>query len=158
VDWIYDKLGVTQDRRPRHVYLPRARGSKPPSGDVVLFHYNMLNAYLSTAHVHENDENLDIMRVADRVSVLTVWAEPEALVRQITKSEIDGGPFHRPTRRHLMLREEYRDAERVRFHYEAWLRFAAKHGEDNFVVATHNGETVMLSPAQWRNSPMRAQA
>jgi len=148
---VYDQLGIAPTDRPSHVYLPRARGSKPPIGNVVLFHYNFLNAYSSTAHVHESDENLDILKAADRVSVLTVWADSQRLVRQITKSEIDGGPFHRPRKRHLQLREEYRDPTRVRFHYQNWLRFASKYAHDNLVIVQEDDTVKVLDVEQWQN-------
>jgi 2-polyprenyl-3-methyl-5-hydroxy-6-metoxy-1,4-benzoquinol methylase/GTPase SAR1 family protein len=158
-DFIYEKLGVDKKRQPKSVYLPRARSSGPPTGECVLFHYNMLNAYVSTAAIHENDENLDIMRLADRLSVLTVWARPEQLVQQITKSEIDKGPFHRPTRRHLQLREEYRNPARVRFHYESWNRFVSNLTAENWmIVRDSEGAPHMQSVAEWRHETQSGQA
>jgi 2-polyprenyl-3-methyl-5-hydroxy-6-metoxy-1,4-benzoquinol methylase/GTPase SAR1 family protein len=158
-DFIYERLGVEKERRPKFVYLPRARSSGPPTGECVLFHYNMLNAYVSTAAIHENDENLDIMRLADRLSVLTIWARPEQLVQQITKSEIDKGPFHRPTRRHLQLREEYRDPARVRFHYESWNRFVSGLTTENWMVSRDGtGAPQMQSVPDWRRETQSGEA
>ncbi len=158
-DFIFERLGVDEERRPKSVYLPRARSSGPPAGECVLFHYNMLNAYVSTAAIHENDENLDIMRLADRLSVLTIWARPERLVQQITKSEIDKGPFHRATRRHLQLREEYHNPARVRFHYESWNRFVSGLTAENWMIVRDDaGAPHMRSVSEWRHQTQSGQA
>lgn len=157
--FIYERLGVENERRPKSVYLPRARSSGPPTGECVLFHYNMLNAYVSTAAIHENDENLDIMRLADRLSVLTVWASSEQLVQQITKSEINKGLFRRATKRHLQLREEYRDPARVRFHYESWNRFVSSLTAENWMVSRDStGAPQLRSVAEWRHETQSGEA
>jgi 2-polyprenyl-3-methyl-5-hydroxy-6-metoxy-1,4-benzoquinol methylase len=158
-DFIYESLGVEKDLRPKSVYLPRARSSGPPEGECVLFHYNMLNAYVSTAAIHENDENLDIMKLAERLSVLTVWARPAQLVRQITKSEIDKGLFRCATKRHLRLREEYRDPARVLFHYESWNRFVSGLTAENWMITRDStGVPHMQSIAEWRLTTQSGQA
>jgi len=161
LDQVYDALGVAREQRPHAVFLPRARGSALPADrKTVLFHYNFLNPYVSAARIAEHDENLDILRCARRLSFLTLWATPERLVRQITKSEIEGGPFHRPAKRHVMLREEYRDPAKVLGHYDTWIDFVERQGGTHFVVEQEDGPVRLLSVPQWRElvAPLRTAA
>jgi hypothetical protein len=161
LDQIYAELGIAEADRPRDVFLPRARGSSLPADrKTVLFHYNFLNPYVSSARIHEHDENLDILRTARHITFLTLWASPQRLVRQITKSEIEGGMFHRPAKRHLMLREEYRDSAKVLAHYDDWIGFVERQGGRHFIVEQEGESPRLLSVEKWRElvAPLRARA
>jgi 2-polyprenyl-3-methyl-5-hydroxy-6-metoxy-1,4-benzoquinol methylase len=160
-DQVYTQLGIAPADRPHDVFLPRARSSNLPADrKTVLFHYNFLNPYVSSARIHEHDENLDILRTARQITFLTLWASPERLVRQITKSEIEGGMFHRPAKRHLMLRQEYRDPAKVLAHYEDWIGFVERQGGRHFVVDQEGGTPRLLGVEEWRKmvAPLRASA
>jgi hypothetical protein len=97
--------------------LPRGHHSH------VVLHYDMLRPFETSLHDYERDLAVDLIRVAQRITFLTIYADPERLQQQITASEIDSRSPGKQSHRHLRIREFYRDPGFIASWYSRWLEF-----------------------------------
>jgi 2-polyprenyl-3-methyl-5-hydroxy-6-metoxy-1,4-benzoquinol methylase len=105
--------------------------------DRLLFHYDFLRPYLTSAQVHDRDEAMDILDTAEHVTFLTIWTPPERLRRQLHDSEIAPRTklgFFRGKSRWRKIERDYEDPARICGHYRQWFEFARKKSDDHLVV------------------------
>ncbi len=91
----------------------------------VILHYDMLRPLRGSLKTYERDTLLDLMRVAERVTVVTIAADRARLVRQIEESELKG-PKWRWARYHMKLRDAYSSPGFLERWYRTWLDFCAE--------------------------------
>ncbi|HMA13862.1 MAG: class I SAM-dependent methyltransferase [Bacteroidota bacterium] len=122
-----------------------------PEQERMILHQDFMRPFMRSAMVHERDEANEILDTAKAITFVTVWTEPEQLIKQITAAEIEpalarGG---KKPRRHLVIRELYGDRDKVLDHYERWFAFAAAKSADHVVIAPHEGNR-LYSVDEWR--------
>lgn len=110
-----------------------------PASPYLLLHHDFLRPMLRGTMSHERDEALDLLKVADNVTFVTVWTPPEILARQVHDAEISKN--HRTNKdHHRHVLKLYRDKpERVIREYERWFEFSRQWSDRHFVVAPHEG-------------------
>lgn len=122
-----------------------------PHLERLIFHYDFLRPHLRSAKTHDRDEALDLLDTARDVTFVTIWCPPEALLAQLQRGEIDRKTtlgVYWGRKRHLQLREEYRDPARIRAHYRAWFDFTRRRPGEHLVVSPSEGMRVQ-SIAEW---------
>ena len=123
-----------------------------PVLDRLLMHYNFLSPFHRSAHSYERDEALDILRLADRLSIITVWTSPPVLLERFEQAKAKGlliGDGHMGSRRLLQIREQYRDRATVIRFYERWFDFALPRAASHHVVCT-DGDPTLCDVDQWK--------
>ncbi len=128
-----------------------------PKVQRLLFHYDFLRPYLRSAKVHKRDEALDILQTAKRITFLTIWRPPEALHRQLRRSEIEPhmkrGVF-KGKKRHLAILKDYEDPQKVLSHYRNWFDFARRIDADHVVVSFEDGYRFRTVEEWEREAPL----
>ena len=121
-----------------------------PERDRLMLHHDFLRPYLRSTMTHERDEANDIISTSNDTTFVTVWTEPERLIRQITDAEIEPltSAGRKPKKRHLKIREEYRDRDRVLEHYRRWFAYTSKCPGKHLVVSCEN-ELEIRTVAEW---------
>jgi SAM-dependent methyltransferase len=106
-----------------YVTASLARTLPPGRHSHVVLHYDMLRPFETSLHSYDRDLAVDLIRMAQRVTFLTIYADPERLQRQITASEIDSRNPGKQSHRHLKIRELYKDPGFIASWYFRWLEF-----------------------------------
>lgn len=117
-----------------------------PRRERMMLHHDFLRPYLRSTMTHERDEANDIFSCAERLTFLTIWTPPERLVRQITEAEIEprAQAGKKPSKRHLRIREDYKNPARVVEHYKRWFDYTAKISEEH-IVASYDDQSDRLT-------------
>jgi 2-polyprenyl-3-methyl-5-hydroxy-6-metoxy-1,4-benzoquinol methylase len=126
--------------------LPRGRIER------LMLHYDILRPYGRSIRTFHRDPALDIMTVADRISVLTLVAPTATLRRQIEEGELAGSRF-KLRKRQRDIRARYDSAEFLSNWYDQWFRFLERHEEkcgSHLVTADGEGRYELLPAARWR--------
>src|SRR5690606_31550474 len=122
----------------------------PAALERLILHQDFMRPYLRSAMVPERDEANDILDTAERITFVTVWTPPERLIAQITAAGIAPALARRQlAKRHLRIRELYRDPAKVIEHYERWFRYAEGKSAEHIVASPHEGMRLYSIP-QWR--------
>jgi 2-polyprenyl-3-methyl-5-hydroxy-6-metoxy-1,4-benzoquinol methylase len=124
----------------------------PAHFEKALYHYDFLRPYLRGARIHSRDEGLDVLDLADDLTFLTIWCRPELLGERLERRSIAPktgarGDF-RGRKRHLAIREDYRDPKRVRDHYRRWFDFTSSKKGEHLVVAPEQ-DYALYSIDEW---------
>ena len=122
-----------------------------PQIATLIFHYDFLRPYLRTARTYDRDEALDILDCADEVTFVTIWTRPEVLRGQFEEGEIQAKTRrgkYQGAKRHLMIREDYKDPAKVLQFYRNWFRFCQEKSSCRLVVSLSEGLQV-CTPEEW---------
>lgn len=107
----------------------------------VVLHYDMLRLLSGSLKSFGRDPNLDILQIAEKLTVVTVACDRGRLISQLEK-----GPLSRPKfmrrRRHLKLRELYLSQQFLARWYRAWFDFCRSFERARIVLVENNGEFV----------------
>lgn len=116
------RLGVDPAVAWRRVDAQELRSLGTPAVDRLIFHYDILRPRRGGARTYARDEALDVLRCAERVSVLTLTAPLATLVGRVEERihRLGSGPFVEDARGALAL---YRRPGEVRRLYEQWIAF-----------------------------------
>ena len=127
---------------------------------------NMLLHYNITRHMIEGDLDLydrglrDLIEVAERVSIATVWCPPAELVRRFETDRLDRskrlqfGKYRRTRKKIRKLVDLYRSPAHLRATFEDWFRFAERHAGPPRIVG-HDGGWRLLSLEEWERETAR---
>lgn len=115
----------------------------------VLLHYDLLRPQTGSLKTHTRDPILDVLRVADRVTVITLVNQPERLVTQIEKGEL-ARPNWRRRRRHEKLRDLYKTGSFLVGWYESWFRFCEGLVRARLILVENDGQFRERPAAEWR--------
>jgi SAM-dependent methyltransferase len=125
------------------VDLPRGRHEQ------LMLHYDFLRPSRTGVRSHDRDPVLHLLRVAERVTILTLVARRDVLREQLQRGEIDR-PDRKVRRRDLELLERYGKPQFLADWYEGWMDFCAGYpGATHRLFLNENGfEEISL--ARWR--------
>ncbi|HEY1269396.1 MAG TPA: hypothetical protein VGH16_19210 [Candidatus Binatia bacterium] len=116
----------------------------------LIVHYDFLRAYRKHAKSYAGDKTFDILEAARKVSIVTLWAPPERLERQLYQSEISGS---RLKKKHGEIIDIYSDAAQLLTYYDAWLAFCRSSDKiGTHVIVEHDTAAKILSLDNWRKS------
>lgn len=131
-----------------YVTATQARTLAPGRHSHVILHYDMLRPFETSLQTYARDPAADLIRAAQSVTFLTIFADSERLQRQITASEIDNRSPAKRSQRHLNIRELYQDPRFAASWYRRWLQFcqgfASKTAGSHFL---HNRGEYAVLPA-----------
>ncbi|HSJ96979.1 MAG TPA: methyltransferase domain-containing protein [Myxococcota bacterium] len=136
------RLGIEDGSTWTALMSNRLHEPSEPRMEKVLYHYDFLRPYLRGARIHSRDEGLELLDLAEQVTFLTIWCPPEVLGDRLEKRSIvpkTGPRGFRGRKRHLVIRDEYRDPAKVRAHYRRWFDFTRTKRGDHIVVAPVDG-------------------
>ena len=118
--------------------------------DRIMMHYDFTTRLKWNMNLCAMTDFMDIVRSADRVSIVTLWTEPEQLREQFEENEIQRHVEARgemPTnRKTLRLREDYQDPANILRHYQDWFQFAQSLTKSQYIVS-QSSEVMTL--AEW---------
>lgn len=114
-----------------------------PSGRIerLVLHYDMLRLMSGSLKTFERDPNLDILRIADKVTILTIGSSRERMIRQIEASALSG-PKWLQRKRHRTIRDQYQSPEFLRRWYELWFEFCRSVPQARTILVENNGQFV----------------
>ena len=137
------RLGIEDGSTWTPLMSNRLHEPSEPYMERVLYHYDFLRPYMRGARIHARDEGLELLDLAEEVTFLTIWCPPEVLGERLEKRSIipktDPRKGFRGRKRHLVIREEYRDPAKVRAHYRRWFDFTRTKRGNHVVVAPVGG-------------------
>lgn len=114
------------------------KGMTQPILRQLIFHYDFLRPYLTSTKIHERDEALDILDIAQKVTFLTIWCPPHVLRRQFEQREL----AYRETlgvewrsQRHRKLNDEYKDPATIVALYRRWFEYTRTRPGDHVIVS-----------------------
>lgn len=126
-----------------------------PAVPKLIFHYDFLWRYPTSAGVEPRDEYLDIVDCAERVTILTIWTPPSVLRRQHEQHEITpmmrGGKF-RGRARQLQIQKMYADEAAVRGHYRAWLAITRRWTATHRIISFSGMDYTLTDTAEWERT------
>lgn len=123
------------------VPINSAREATPvePKASFALLHHDFLRPVMRGIPSHERDEALDLLKVAKKITFVTVWTAPEFLARQISDAEIRSGRPLAATAHHRRIRDIYlNDPDRVRREYLRWFEFTERWSDHHLVVSSRD--------------------
>jgi SAM-dependent methyltransferase len=128
-------LDLTQPWSLKHYGgFARDREAKTPN---LLLHYN-ISKYILDGDLHRYDRGLlDIIRCAEKVTIITFWHPPERLFDRYKSERVKsaaGFRTRRIRRKTKRLLELYGDKARFIAIYAEWFDFAKQYAESNHVV------------------------
>ena len=100
-------------------------------------------------HLEAEPTELD---AAEKVTFVTLWTPPERLIEQITAADVEfqEKTGKKPSKRHLKVRELYKDSQRILKHYREWFAFTQTKSRDHIVV-TLSDELEIRSIDEWES-------
>jgi SAM-dependent methyltransferase len=128
---------------------------------------NMLLHYNITRHMIEGDLDLwdrglrDLIEVAERVSIATVWCPAAELARRYAAGRLDGskrfllGRDRRKRKKIRKMVELYQSPPRLRAAFEDWFRFAERHAGPPRIVG-HDRGWRLFTPEEWERDAATA--
>ena len=129
-----------------------ATASELPAGhhERLLLHYDFLRPSRTGMRSHDRDPVLHLMRVADRLTVLTLVAPRSRLREQLEKGEI-GRADRKVRKRDLELLESYRTEVFLNDWYSAWVKFCGRFPKGRQTLVRNEGEFSPVPLDTWRN-------
>ena len=120
----------------RYNKLPQAETADVPH---MLLQFN-IGKYLIDGDLHHYERGLlDLIRVADKVTIATMWLPAETLrerfAKRVPASWLKKRMRSRRVRKiHKTFAQLYADPDQLALRYRAWFSFARRNSRDNFVV------------------------
>lgn len=114
----------------------------------LILHYDTLRPVKRKIKDYRSDNALDLISEAKEVTFLTLWVEPEQLLKQLEESEVrryTGGGLMRKEKRikkrqTLQIWEDYKKPERIAEYYRRWFAFAETIKAPHLVVTATDDE------------------
>ena len=124
-----------------------------PNGPIerLVLHYDILRPWGRSIRSYGRDPALDLLDVAERVTVLTLMASPATMLKQIEQGELGRSGWKKP-KRHHKLHERYRDAGFLEDWYRRWAAFIGAEGPKRrhaIVVNGSDGDLALHDAAGW---------
>lgn len=123
--------------------LPRGRHEH------LLFHYDFLRPSRSGMRSHDRDPVLQLLAVAERVTILTLIAPRNRLGQQLEQGEI-GRKDRKVRQRDLDLRRHYAAGSFLLDWYSGWMDFCSRHAGARHHLIVNEGEFALHPPEIWR--------
>ena len=126
--------------------LPRAEESDVP---YMLLEYNIGKHLFDGALDHFERGVLDLVKVADKVSIATFWHRPEVLRKRYLTERVPRSWLKRRLRSlrrrkmQIVLHDLYGDSARFEEIYRHWFAFARRQAATNHVILQENGYRVV---------------
>ncbi|MDP1700133.1 MAG: class I SAM-dependent methyltransferase [Aestuariivirga sp.] len=120
----------------------------PGRRDQLIFHYDFLRPSRTSIHSFDRDPSLDLLKVAETVTILTVATPRHRLAEQLQKGEIER-KGRKPRERDLQLLKLYGTPQFLNDWYNAWDSFGSSFPAATRMVVENCGEFRRAAQDDW---------
>lgn len=124
--------------------------------DTAVISYDILRAYMRTGSVYERDELLDVLTCAKKVSVVTLWRDPNALRAAFEKIGYNKFIVKWQSKRQRRIMASYSDDLQIISHYDRWLGYLESAGFQPNVLMMDEKPVKLVPSKVWRSRVMGA--
>ena len=114
--------------------------------DRMIFHYDLLRPSRTGIRSHDRDPSLDLMKVAEKITIITIVTPRDRLAEQLRKGEIER-EGRKPRERDLKLLKLYGTPRFLNDWYTAWDSFCSTFPAATRVVVENRGEFSLRTTA-----------
>jgi len=117
------------------------RRMSPGRHERVLFHYDILRPTRNSIRSHERDQALDLVKVAERITIITIVTSRDRLRQQLQKGELEReGIVRKEMEKNLKLMQDYLMPHFLHDWYSSWDKFTQTLPNAQRAIAINTGE------------------
>jgi hypothetical protein len=116
--------------------------------DQLIFHYDFLRPSRTSIHSFDRDPVLDLLQVAEKITIITLATPRSRLIEQLRKGEIEpkGGKV---SERYIKLLKLYDTPQFLNDWYNAWIIFTSAFPNSTRMVVANRGEFARNADDDW---------
>lgn len=120
----------------------------PGRRDQLILHYDFLRPSRTGMHSFDRDPSLDLLKVAEKVTILTVATPRLQLAEQLRKGEIER-KGRKPRERDFDLLKLYSGPQFLNDWYDSWSSFSSSFSTATRIVVENRGEFRRAAQDDW---------
>jgi 2-polyprenyl-3-methyl-5-hydroxy-6-metoxy-1,4-benzoquinol methylase len=125
-----------------------------PIGELaeLILHYDILRPYSRSIRTYERDPRCDFLKIAEKITLVTLMSPREVLCRRFERSELGFRRRKRKAKRYKELYLQYGTGRFLETWYENWFKYCEKYPQiaRNLIYISDDVAARFLPANQWR--------
>jgi hypothetical protein len=125
-----------------------------PIGEIpgLVLHYDILRPYLRSIKTYERDPRCDFLKLAEKITLVTLMSPREVLRRRLKHNEMGNRWRKRKAKRYEELYRQYGTNRFLETWYEAWFKYCGRYRQvvQNLLYISDDTTARVLQADNWR--------
>jgi hypothetical protein len=118
----------------------------------LVLHYDILRPYLRSIKTYERDPRCDFLKLAEKITLVTLMSPREVLRRRLKHNEMGNRWRKRKAKRYEELYRQYGTNRFLETWYEAWFKYCGRYRQvvQNLLYISDDTTARVLQADNWR--------